>query len=141
MVAVLVWRVVEVINPAEPELARNFAVPRSGAVVVPQPPQTPRPQVPPPTTPLTRANPFWYYANPNAAAGGGEEGAPDLTLMNIQNQPQGPVAMIRVGQDRARAVRVGDELATYQIMEIDPEAETVTVYDESTATTHVISRN
>lgn len=141
MIAVLVWRVVEVVNPAEPESMKAYSVPRSGPVAVPQPPPTPRPQVPPPTAPLTRANPFWYHANPNAAGGDGESGAPDLTLMNIQNPPAGPVAMIRAGRDRARSLKVGDEFATYQVMSIDVEAETVTVYDESTATTYTIGRN
>jgi hypothetical protein len=131
MVAVLAWRVYQVVNPAPPENAPTYAVPRSGAVDVPYPPDRPRPEVAPPLRPLTRANPFWYHANPAGSGADGEDEGPDMVLDSIQMTPRGPIAMIKVSGDRARKFEKGDKASTFEVLEIDPEGGVVIVYDES----------
>lgn len=140
MVAVLVWRVYQVLNPADPPTLENYPIPKAGEVQRPLPPAPPRPPVAPSVGALTRANPFWYYANPSGSGGDEESQTPKITLRAIQDTPTGPVATVLPEGDRLRVVREGDQLQTYTVVSISVEAGTVELFDEASRRTHIIEK-
>jgi hypothetical protein len=133
MVIILCWRVyivvkppvpVDDVNPPQPSAQRQMDVP-------PLPP-TPDPRVtPPPTAPLKRVDPFWYWSS-QVGEDTGEEGDLGIELESILPTPTGPMARLKTKGGRARAYREGEQFENYIVRRIDADAGEVEVYDEST---------
>ena len=134
MAIFLCFRVYKVLYPPKPEgLSTVFQSPTSTGKIGVETPDPRAPALPPPpaTPPLTRSNPFWYYAAPSTGSGSEEEGSTHLKLIGIQKTPKGPLARISSKGERARAYHEGEEFENYMVQKIDVDAGTVTVYDES----------
>jgi hypothetical protein len=141
LVVVLCYRVYLVVYPPAPEADVRITMPRNPQNVAPEelseitpgtPPAAPPPFIRETWRSLYVRNPFTYYA----AEGGGETaGAEELniSLLDIQILPNGKErARIRTSST-VKWYTEGEKFEQFELLEIDPDAQTAVVYSEQLA--------
>ena len=126
MVIFLIYRVYEVVNPEVEQVAENYRPPepRGNIGVTVPPPLKPLPTPPPD---MTRRHPF-VWIGVNQGPGGNDEGPDvDLRLLQIMENRGEWRARIR-SQVKTYWVSEGEKLESWEVIEINPDEETVVVY-------------
>lgn len=141
MVLVLAYRVYQVLNPPPP---KQWAMPATPRTELPDDPVAREPlglpSAPPPRPPMTlpgdyvsfyERNPFWYHSGTSGQDGGQEVRTEDLNihLLNVQTGADGsPRARLR-GRTTGWYSN-GEQFEEFEVLEINPDTDTVVVYSE-----------
>ena len=142
MIIFLGWRVYQVVYPPPPEEIVNVATPSaSGQMEVAQPPTgggVAPPKEVPRTGPITGRNPFWYYAQASGGEDTGEGPSVEIVLLGFQDLPNGVYARMKVGVDRARSLREGEQFQTFVLTRVAMDDGYVEVLDQSNNESYII---
>ena len=133
MVVVLCWYVYKALNPPEQEDDILMVLPKSevgsevGGVEWPPPPAARRPVD---WSSIHKRSPFWYFSTPGATEQNdrGEQDA-RISLLNIRVVSGRPRAQLQTESSK-KWYDEGESFESFELLKIDPEAETCDVYSE-----------
>ena len=139
MVCFLCYRVYPFIYPTEEDISAN-RIPNSPRTTVSED-DIDIPSLPPPAPKLHdrenwnniyRRSPFQFLpASGNANQAGSDDANSNLQLISIQDVGGGVfMARIKVGNDRPRTLRQGQQFGTYELLVIDPDTGCCEIYSE-----------
>ncbi|MCC6142987.1 MAG: hypothetical protein IT368_04170 [Candidatus Hydrogenedentes bacterium] len=141
LVAVLCYRVYLVVYPPAPEAEVFASVPKDPEDLDPQtleeitpgnPPVAPPPLIRETWRTLQVRNPFTYYSA-EGGSGTGQEQEVEMALLDIQVLPNGKErAKIRTAST-TKWYTEGEKFEQFELLEIDPDAQTAVVYSEQLA--------
>lgn len=132
MLAILTWRVTEVLRPAEDLEGPIIALPGSDPppIEIEIGPPPPPPEAVP-LEPLIRRNPFWVRASPGGADGAGAADDVVLEVLSIQQQPNG-TKMARIQTETAtKWYPEGESFESYVLREVNAEEGYIVIWSEN----------
>ncbi|HIJ64959.1 MAG TPA: hypothetical protein HPP77_03330 [Candidatus Hydrogenedentes bacterium] len=148
LVAVLLYYVFRVFRPPELVQLNPVALPRRNveAADLPDLPNDPGP--PPVPNPagnwasIYEQNPLWVYSGTTRGPDDANSDEPklDIKLLNISVQPGGK-ALAQIRTNTKKWYEEGENFENFKLLDIDPEAGTVTVYSEKIGKTVTLERS
>ena len=137
MLCLLGYKVYEVVkDPGEiefkspPTVSTVLNEEKKELLELPPMPIAPPIRAPEDWTSLYRNNMFWYYSGASKQSDATTEEQADITLVRIRTMPNGAVlAQLQTSSD-TRWYREGDVFQQYEVLSIDPDAQTCEVRSE-----------